>query len=181
MNLKLRRRYIIASWVALFFGVYVSCTPAAEEPISLASFTENYVAVSIVLEQNASGNYLLSATFTPPEGYHLYSKDIPVTGIDGLGRPTRLALTSNSLMRSVGGLIESVKATVPEFEPQELLVYPLGAVTLRLPVELPPGVDWMEDEISVTYMACSASLCKPPVAGKILTVRIPGADMVDRK
>jgi hypothetical protein len=181
MNLKLRRRYIIASWVALFFGVYVSCTPAAEEPISLASFTENYVAVSIVLEQNASGNYLLSATFTPPEGYHLYSKDIPVTGIDGLGRPTRLALTSNSLMRSVGGLIESVKATVPEFEPRELLVYPLGAVTLRLPVELPPGVDWMEDEISVTYMACSASLCKPPVAGKILTVRIPGADMVDRK
>src|ERR671912_688386 len=102
MNIKLRRRCIIASWVALFFGVYVSCTPAAEEPISLASFTENYVEVSIVLEQNTSGNYLLSATFTPPEGYHLYSKDIPITGIDGLGRPTRLALTSNSLMRSVG-------------------------------------------------------------------------------
>ena len=181
MDIKLRRRFIIASLVALFFGVFVSCTPAAEEPISLASFTENYVEVLIVLEQNASGNYILSATFTPPEGYHLYGKDIPITGIEGLGRPTRLALTSNSLMKSGGGLIESVKATVPEFEPRELLVYPLGAVTLSLPVELPPGASWMEDEVAVTYMACSASLCKPPVAGKIVTVRVPGTDTFDRK
>ena len=179
--MKLHRRFIVALWVALVFGVYVSCTPAPKGPISLASFTENYVEVSIVLEQSALGNYILSATFTPPEEYHLYSKDIPSTGIDGLGRPTRLALTSNSLMKSAGGLIESVKATAPEFEPRELLVYPLGAVTLSLPVELPPGADWTEDEISVTYMACSANLCKPPVEEKIVTVRVPGTDMFDRK
>jgi hypothetical protein len=181
MKIKLYRRFMIAAWAALFFGAFVSCTPAAEEPIPLASFTENYVEVSIVLEQNTSGNHILSATFTPPEGYHLYSKDIPITGIEGLGRPTRIALTSNSLMKSGGGLLESVKATAPEFEPRELLVYPLGAVTLRLPVELPPGADWMEDEISVTYMACSASQCKPPVVGKIMTIRVPCADALDRK
>ena len=50
----------------------------------------------------------------------------------------------------------------------ELLVYPLGPVTLSLPIDLPPGADWMEDELSITYMACSANQCKPPVEGKIV-------------
>jgi len=180
MNIKLRRRFIIASWVALFFGVFISCTPAAEEPISLASFTENYVEVSIVLEQNASGNYILSAIFTPPEGYHLYSKDIPITGIDGLGRPTLLELTSNSTTKATGTLIEDVKAEVPDFGPKELLVYPVGAVTLSLPVKLPAGDDWIEDELQVTFMACSASQCKPPVVAKRLLVPIPGAGFLDQ-
>ena len=181
MKIKLHRRFIIASWVALCFGGFVSCTPAKEERISLASFTASYVVVSIYLEANLPGNYALSATFTPPEGYHLYSKDIPLTGINGLGRPTLLELTSGSLMESNGVLLESVKAETPAFEPRELLVYPVGAVTLSLPVDLPPGMDWVEDELAITYMACSASLCKPPVVGKIVPVQIPGADMLDRK
>jgi hypothetical protein len=50
---------------------------------------------------------------------------------------------------------------------------------LSLPVELPPGADWIEDEIAITYMACSASQCKPPVVGKTIPVRIPGVDALD--
>ena len=158
-------------------GVGVSCAPVPSAPISLVSFTDNYVDVSIYLERSAEGKYLLSATFTPPDGYHLYSKDIPSTGIGGLGRPTLLELASNSQIRANGELLESVQAEEPDFEPKELLVYPLGAVTLSLPVELASGNDEIDAEIQVTYMACSANLCKPPVVGKIIAIRIPGVDV----
>lgn len=176
MEKKLHRRFTVLFWTALVLGTFVSCKPAADRSISLASFTENDVHVSIHLEQNAEGNRILSTTFTPPEGYHLYSKDIPITGINGLGRPTLMELTSSSLMKASGALFESIKAEVPEFEPRELLVYPLGAVTLSMAVELPPGQDWIEDQVKVTFMACSATLCKPPVVGKFVPVRVPGVD-----
>jgi hypothetical protein len=167
--------------IALFLTNLDSCTSASSERISLVSFIENYVEISIYLERNSEGKHFLSATFTPPQGYHLYSKDIPPTGVDGVGRPTLLALTSNSALKATGGLIESVKAQTPDFEPKELLVYPAGTVTLKLPVELPPGNDWIEDEVKVTYMACSASLCKPPVVGKTVSLQVPGADMLEHK
>ena len=32
------------------------------------------------------------------------------------------------------------------------------------------------DEISLTYMACSAGGCKVPVIGKMIPIKIPGAD-----
>lgn len=124
---------------------------------------------------------MLSATFTPPEGYHLYSKDIPITGIDGLGRPTLLELTPKSQLSATGDLMESIKAQEPDFEPKELLIYPLGAVTLSLPVELPSGSGWTEDEIQITYMACSASQCKLPVVAKRVLIAIPGAVMFERE
>jgi Disulphide bond corrector protein DsbC len=178
MDIKLRL------WLRVFLlGIFLSaisvaCASVASEPISLVSFTENYVDVSIYLTRDAQGNYVLSGTFTPPEGYHLYSKDIPLNGVRGLGRPTLLELTTNSHLRSNGELMESVKAEKPDFEPKELLVYPLGEVTLSLPVELPSGKDWINEEIKVTYMACSASLCKPPLVGKIVSIRIPGTEAV---
>lgn len=159
-------------------AVSVSCASVPSTPISLVSFTENYVDVSIYLERSATGNYLLTGTFTPPDGYHLYSKDIPSTGIDGLGRPTLLELTSNNQIRANGELTESVRAEKSDFEPKELLVYPAGAVTLSLPIEISSGSDGIDAEIKVTYMACSAYLCKPPVVGKIIAIRIPGTDAI---
>ncbi len=98
-----------------------------------------------------------------------------------MGRPTLLELTPNSHMKATGPLTENKKPQAPDFEPKELLVYPQGPVTLSLPVDLPPGAEWVEDELSVTYMACSASQCKPPVEAKIVPVRIPGADTVNIK
>ena len=169
--------------VMILLAGIVSCSPDSyspgSQPISLASFTENYVDVFITLESDSKGNYSLSATFTPPDGYHLYSKDIPITGVDGLGRPTLLELTNQSNMKINGGLTASPKAQEPNFEPKELLVYPPGAVTLSLPVELPSGNDWVDDEIKITYMACSASQCKPPVVGKIISIRVPAAEVFD--
>ena len=176
--MKLRLCFRVLFLATLISVVSISCVPGASEPISLISFTENYVDVSIYLEQTVEGNHVLSGTFTPPEGYHLYSKDIPSTGIGGLGRPTLLELTSSSQIKAMGELMESIKPEEPDFEPKELLVYPAGAVTLSLPVELSSGNDWIDAEIKVTYMACSALLCKPPVVGKIVSIRIPGPDAV---
>jgi hypothetical protein len=111
----------------------------------------------------------------------LYSTHIPINGLEGLGRPTLLELTEGSQMTALGTLTESVQAQAPDFEPKELLVYPAGAVTLSLPVELPPGSDWSDDQVKVTYMACSAYQCKPPVVGKIVPIRIPGAKLFGRQ
>ena len=155
-----------------------SCASNVNLPMSLASFTESEVTVSIYLNKSMDGNYFLSATFTPPDGYHLYSKDIPLTGVNGLGRPTLLELTIESQMISVGELTESAKAGRSNFEPKELLVYPSGPVTLSLPIELPSGDDWVDDVVKVTYMACTDGTCKAPVTGKHVSVRIPSAGMI---
>lgn len=145
-------------------------------PLSLGSFTENSVTVSIQLEEQSNGSFFLAAAFTPMPGGHLYSKDIPLTGVDGLGRPTLLELSANSSLAALGALIESVPAEEPDTEPKALLVYPPGPVTLRLPVQLPPGDGWVLEQIKITYMACDDIGCKPPVMGKTVEVRIPQAD-----
>jgi hypothetical protein len=150
----------------------------ASLPLSLATFSQNDVEVAIQLDRDASGGFLLSATFTPLDEFHMYSKDIPITGVDGLGRPTLLELTTDGQMKAAGELFESVPAEVPDFEPKELLVYPPGGVTLSLPVELPEGNDWVEDVVKITYMSCSDTGCKPPVIGKLVQVRVPGAGLL---
>lgn len=157
--------------------ITASCNGQPSPSYNLASFTENDVTVSIYLDENTNGDFFLSATFAPPNGYHLYSKDIPPTGVDGLGRPTLLELTNDGQMISLGGLVESVSAEIPNFEPKELLVYPPGVVTLTLPVELPLGGEWVDDVVKVTYMACSDRGCKAPVTGKLVPVRVPGTDV----
>ena len=177
--MKLHRRFNVMLSTMLLLAASVSCTQAPSKPIALASFTKNYVDVSISLRRDANGVVLLSATFTPSEGHHLYSKDIPLNGLEGLGRPTLLELTEESQMTALGELIESTKVQEPDFEPKELLVYPAGPVTLSLPVELPPGNGWIDDQVRITFMACSAYQCKPPVEGKIVQVHIPGVEMFD--
>ena len=159
----------------------VACASAPNMPIQLASFTENDVSVSISLELPSAGNYYLAATFTPPQGYHLYGKDMPVHGMNGLGRPTLLELTMTSQLKALGSLRENVSAEKQYFPPNELPVYPPGAVTLSLPVKLPPGKNWVNDELKVTFMACSTNQCKPPLEGKIVSIRVPGAGMFDKK
>jgi Disulphide bond corrector protein DsbC len=178
IDMKLSLRLSVFLWMMLLIANGASCSSTSGEPILLTSFTENYVSVSIYLDRSSSRTYFLSATYTPPDGYHLYSKDIPSNGINGLGRPTLLELTTASQIQAMGELSASVQADEPDFEPKELRVYPVGAVTLSLPIELPPGADWINDELKITYMACSASQCKPPVVGKIVSVRIPGADAI---
>jgi len=159
-----------------------ACTPRADlkpgQSMPLASASENSVDVSVRLTRTPEGYFLLEATFTPPAGDHLYSKDIPPTGVDGLGRPTLLELPPDSKMTALGALTESVAPSMQTFESLQLPVYPAGPVTLSLPVALPEGTGWMDDVISVTFMACNDNGCKPPVIGKVIAVRVPGADSI---
>ena len=142
-------------------------------PYPLASLTESKVTVDIALVWNEDGQIWLEATFTPEEGFHLYSKDIPRGGVDGLGRPTLLELLPGSKMTTTGTLSESIPA-IADTEIEGLLLYPVGMVVLRLPILLPEGEGWFDEQVSVTYMACYESTCFPPVVGKIIPVRVAG-------
>jgi hypothetical protein len=161
-----------------------ACAPRADvvrgQTLALATSSENGVEVSITLERTPEGTFLLHATFIPPEGNHLYSKDIPITGVDGLGRPTLLELTADSKMQALGSLGENVSAIDLDFEYQKLPIYPVGAVTLSIPISLPPGTSWVDDVVSVTYMACNDTGCKPPVLGKLIAVRVPGMGSISK-
>ncbi|MBI3175042.1 MAG: hypothetical protein HYZ25_15050 [Chloroflexi bacterium] len=147
--------------------------------LQLGSVTENYVEVSIALQRSQNDTYTLTATFTPLEaGLHLYSKDIPPTGVDGLGRPTLLTLPTDSALMQVGETMES-QPTQAAFEgPSELRVYPEGPITLSIPVLLPDGQDWLNQQVLVTYMACSDRGCRAPVENKSIAIRIPTKGML---
>ena len=148
-------------------------------PLTLASFTENSVAVNISLDLDTNGETWLAATFTPMDpDSHVYSKDLPRDGVDGLGRPTLLELVPGSQIQAVGPLTESIPADETDLE--GLLTYPAGPVTLRLSVSLPPGNGWVEESVSVTYLTCGNGSCSPPVIGKIVSIRVPGANAIPK-
>jgi len=143
----------------------------------LVSYTDpsNEVDISVNLTRTLDNHLLLEATFIPPYGYHLYSKDLPRDGDSGQGRPTLLELPSNSKMQAMGFLSESVASYMVGYEPDGPLIYPDGPVTLSLPVKLPSIRGWVIDQVSLTYTACTAIECKVPTIDKLINVRVPGA------
>jgi hypothetical protein len=142
----------------------------------LASYTDpiNNITVTINLTRSIDSTFFLEATFIPPSGYHLYSKDLPLSGVSGQGRPTLLELPPDSRMQSIGKVTESVASEMVGYEPDGPLVYPDGPVTLSLPIKLPYFNGWVDDQIRLTYTACTAVSCKIPTIGKLIPVRIPG-------
>jgi hypothetical protein len=171
-------------WASLTLGLLtVGCAPvstlARGASLPLTGFTENGVGVALSLQRAANGDVSLAATFTPLEaGYHLYSKDMPRNGIANVGRPTLLELSPNAKMQATGPVTESIASKMHVTYPNALPVYPDGPVTLTLPIRLPDGYNWLEDEIILTYMACSDSLCQAPVIGKTISIKIPGAQTI---
>jgi hypothetical protein len=161
----------------------VNCAPASTlargTSLPLTSFTQNGVSVAVSLQRAANGDVSIAASFTPLEAeYHFYSKDMPRNGIGGVGRPTLLELNPNAKMQAAGALTESIASKMHVTYPNALPVYPDGPVTLTLPIHLPDGYNWVEDEIVLTYMACSDNLCQAPVIAKTISVKIPGAQII---
>ncbi|GAB4540938.1 MAG: hypothetical protein Fur002_08520 [Anaerolineales bacterium] len=169
------RRFLLG---AILFALMLSaCQPAPASPLELARFEESAVRVVITLSRDESHQPMISATLTPVEAnLHLYSKDIPRGGVDGLGRPALLELSPDARIRARGALQESAAADSAFAEIPDLQIYPPGAVTLSLPVTLPPGDDWSEENLLITYMACTEYLCREPVEGKVVSVRVPQAE-----
>jgi hypothetical protein len=143
----------------------------------LASFVQNGVLVDIGLQQDDSQRFWLAGRFAPKQGnLHLYSKDLPREGIMGIGCPTRLEIVSQGNIRPAGPLQadQPVISLRVEILNQSYPVYPDGPVSLRLPVTLAATITPSPTELSVTYMACSAGACLPPVVDKRIWVRIQG-------
>jgi hypothetical protein len=142
------------------------------------NFVENGVEVAIVIEKDATEQLFLAFTYSPIyEGYHLYSKDLPEKGINGVGRPTSFEVISPHIFVKSTVIYESIPATTLYIEGFEkpFLVYPEGDVTLRVPITLRRvSEDQIRGDIYVTYMACdNAGTCLAPVVGKNLKMEIP--------
>lgn len=143
----------------------------------LWEFSENDVNAKIEIKRDASGRSELLGTFTPTlENFHLYSKDLPKGGLNGLGRPTLLEVVSPSAGIRLTGPLKAYQTPHDlNYEPLNLSfpVYPAGAVTLGLPFEFVNQDDSVSVELSVTYMACSDQTCLAPVIDRRFTVNIP--------
>ena len=128
------------------------------------------VKVTFTLSKGEGGKRWLQANFAPTEeGYHVYSKDLPADGIDGIGRPTLLELSKHGAISDVGKLTADKKVhnLASPLNADGFPVYPNGPVTLTLPFFLKTEENaTIEIMAKVTYMASTKTNCKAPVEGK---------------
>src|SRR5687767_9909654 len=71
-------------------------------------FSSNGVRVVFSIESDAQGKPLIRATFTPTNGFHLYSKDLDPTKSRGIGLATRLELLPHPAIRVAGPVFADV-------------------------------------------------------------------------
>lgn len=170
----MRRRLLAGGAVAALVAALAGCGASTEgvagglDPAGRLSAD----GVTVVLRWEGSGAALrLAATYTPDApGFHLYSAELPPLGVDGVGRPTRL---------EVGGGASAAGPAVPDRparpEPvagasRPVPVYPAGPVTLTVPTRIAAGGD---PRAWVSYAACSATTCNPPVTHRAVDVAPP--------
>jgi hypothetical protein len=159
-------------------------TPLIVDPVAdstsrryiLGEFSKHGVHVAVAIAVNNGGTSVLSAEFSPTDPtLHLYSKDLPLGGIDGIGRPTLLAIRSGPLTAE-----GDLSANVADYEQKFLAIdktfqlYPEGAVILSQEVKPKNSALAEELVIAVTYMACSSEgYCLPPVVDHLIITQIP--------
>ena len=175
----MRKTLIITGLIAflLLAAVLFWAVRSSQRANLLWEAAENEVSVTVEVVRHPAGQLQLLAKFTPTrEHFHLYSKDLPKSGVEGLGRPTLIEIVSPfGAIRPTGALTAYQPTHDLSFESLGLIfpVYPEGAVTLGLPFEFisADGVDSVE--LSVTYMSCSDQICLAPVVDRRFTVNIP--------
>lgn len=152
------------------------CGATASTSGSDVAGSANGNGVSVTLRwqpaPTTGGDGTLVATFTPQQaGFHLYGTQLPATGVDGVGRPTRITVGGD--LAATGPAVAG-QPTRPLRVPgtaQPVPVFPDGPVTLRLPVHRGgTGAAWAR----LSYAACSATSCQPPVAGLRVPLTLPG-------
>jgi thiol-disulfide isomerase/thioredoxin len=145
--------------------------PKMREIATGAAFTQHGVRVRVALEVDARQRHWLAAHFAPVvRGVHLYGASLPLTGIDGLGRPTRVTITPSPAWRATGPAIANMSEESFRLDPmpQVLPVYPAGPVTLRVPISL--ASTHGRGDALVTYMGCSDTGCLPPVIDRVVAL-----------
>ncbi|MCX5402999.1 hypothetical protein OHA37_03745 [Streptomyces sp. NBC_00335] len=151
-------------------------TACGEQPAETASapttsFSENGVTVTLSVSEWHPPRATLTAVFTPEEkGFHLYSTELPATGIDGVGRPTSMDVIG--VLRADGKLTAAADVrtiSVPGVD-APLPVYPDGPVTTTLPVRLDGNGD---ATVLLGYASCSAEEgCTIPVSDRPVHLRV---------
>ncbi|MFI0444058.1 hypothetical protein [Actinomadura sp. 6N118] len=124
-------------------------------------FTEAGVKVTIDVSKE-----LVKVTFHPTRPrFHIYSLDLPLDGIDGLGVPTRLATRAGL---TATGKPSSDRQTIflATQGGARLPVYPDGPVTISLPVRRVGELG----EVIVSYGACSRTTCLAPVTDRVTKI-----------
>jgi hypothetical protein len=157
-----------------------SASITAPTPVSmgtiLSEVEDSGVKVTFFLAKGENGKHWLRATFSPLEiGYHVYSKDLPADGIDGIGRPTLLELSKHEAISDVGKLTADKKIhnLASPLNAEGFPVYPDGPVTLSLPFTMKPDANApVEVTTKITYMACTKTSCNAPVEGKVVKLTL---------
>ncbi|MFG2292751.1 hypothetical protein [Streptomyces sp. NPDC048603] len=157
-----------------------SAATAAKAPGAAAAsgpattrFTENGVTVTLTVSDWKASKGTLTAVFTPEEkGFHLYSTDLPATGVEGVGRPTAMAVTG--ALTAEGRLAASApvqKIRVPGVG-APVPVYPDGPVTTTLPVRADRNG---EATVLFGYASCSSQEgCTIPVSDRPVHLQVTG-------
>ncbi|MFD3165088.1 hypothetical protein [Herpetosiphon sp. NSE202] len=167
-------------WLGLIF-LLASCGPEIATPQApyqvlevLETVDSQYAQVELRLERDSANQIILAATYQPKEPHlHLYSKDLPRNGVDGMGRPTLLELPQAGQLRSVGPIIaDAIAAPDPTLQTAKpLLIYPAGPVTLRMPVEL--DAQQPNQQILLSFMLCSSKgYCTSAVEQLPVTIQL---------
>lgn len=148
-------------------------TPVAQ----LAEFTENSVRVTLSLESDQQRHPILRATFAPTEaGLHLYGKDLPEAGIQGIGVPTRLDVPPQSSITPAGSVFTDASPHDERFDALgiTLQIYPEGPVTLRQPIQVSSTDGAVSAQVFFSYMACQSNgSCRLPVRRRAVEVHFP--------
>ena len=168
-RLSFQQLGLLSGLVAIVLAIGIALLNRTPET---RTFTASDVQVAVGLTRDSTtGALTLSARYMPTRaGFHVYSKDLPLHGLDGLGRPTRLdplsGLTaSGDLVADQPVIMQSIDGLTEIFP-----VYPDGAITLRLPVTATgSGLA----SVKVSYMACSSTFgCLAPTE-QIVTLAVP--------
>jgi len=127
-----------------------------------ADLDGGYAANGVTVKITVRAGRLCAAFAPDAAGFHLYSADLPPTGVDGLGFPTVLAAGRG--LRTTGHLAADKPVTPlrPAGLDVELPVYPDGPVTLCIAVQATSG----SPTAVIGYAACSATTCLMPVTGQ---------------
>ncbi|MFE5556890.1 hypothetical protein [Streptomyces sp. NPDC056544] len=143
----------------------------AAPPPTTTSFTENGVTVTLSVSDWHAPKGTLTAVFTPEKkGFHLYSTELPPTGVEGVGRPTAMDVTG--VLKADGKLTAAADVrsiSVPGVD-APMPVYPDGPVTTTLPVRADGNGD---ATVLLGYASCSAKEgCTIPVADRPVHLRL---------
>ncbi|MFK0200456.1 hypothetical protein [Streptomyces lavendulae] len=180
-----RRRLLRAAGALVPLALLVACGgkpagAAADGPPPTARFSENGVTVTLSVSdwQPSKRTGTLTAVFAPEAaGFHLYSTALPPTGIEGVGRPTAVAVTGTL---AADGPLTAAQPVRPIRVPgvdSPVPVYPDGPVTTTLPVRASgsggSGGSGDGATVLIGYASCSMrDGCTIPVSDHPVRLRV---------